>query len=83
MTDPLKPNESPDSLAGQSLGAAHGSAAVGCKDEVLKRCDGCGQVVMVSRKLTNHGRLKPNGAGEFFPCGTLYELKPSNAQAER
>jgi hypothetical protein len=26
MTAPIKPNESPDGLAGQSLGAAHGSA---------------------------------------------------------
>jgi hypothetical protein len=36
MTDPLKPNESPDSLAGQSLGAAPCSAIrdvpAGCQE---------------------------------------------------
>ena len=49
--------------------------------DVLKRCDGCGQIVMVSPKLTQHGRLK-RGTTEILRCGNLIAVSP-NVAGER
>ena len=46
--------------------------------EILKRCDGCGQIVMVNPRLTQHGRLK-YGTTEILPCGTLIPVPPNAA----
>jgi hypothetical protein len=67
MTAPLKPNESPDGLAGQSLGAAPGSATA---DELIGELESRG----LGWSLDNTGRLIearvwdwPNVVGRYRP----------------
>ena len=45
--------------------------------EILKRCDVCGQTVMVNPRLTQHGRFR-YGTTEILPCGTLIPVPPND-----